>query len=282
MLVMVVIATIVYTCMRTVARFSQQLLFALTISRSTSQQTDAEKARNHIAWSGAEDNITPTEADVLVIFDCCEAGGLGGLKVRHSRPSFEFIAACGKKERTPRPGERSFTSGLMWALKELREDYPFSAITLVEKIKKYPLLLETQSPELLRRNEFADGLVWISPLNVVGPKPEAAVQSVKRDPRHEYIDLRFNFYRRVKTEDAKNLAKHLSPLVSSEESFGAKHITLLDISSTFSKAVAGFQSSSMASKRKSLTPTPQIMQYSHEEDSEGKLRFQWQRRLSNN
>jgi hypothetical protein len=225
----------------------------LTCRRTNRQHSESEK-RNCIAWSGAESNITDSAADVLVIFDCCEAAGIGGKKVRSSRASFEFIAACGETERTKRPGKTSFTSALMWSLEKLRNEAPFTSITLVDTIKTYKHLLKTQHPELLRRDKFADNLVWIAPL-ISGPQPEAIAKSEHRNPRHEYIDLRFNFYRRVEPHDAENLAKHLSRLVNNEEAFAAKHISLLDISSTFSKAITVWRKSSTSSKRKSISTT---------------------------
>lgn len=41
-------------------------------SSSMRELTDIEKKRNRIAWSAAESNITKADADVLVIFDCCQ------------------------------------------------------------------------------------------------------------------------------------------------------------------------------------------------------------------
>jgi hypothetical protein len=140
----------------------------------------------------------------------------------------------------------------MWSLEKLRTEAPFTSITLVDTIKKYKYLPKTQHPELLRRDEFADNLVWIAPL-VNGPEPEAIAKSEHRNPHHEYIDLRFNFYRRVELHDAENLAKHLSRLVNNEEFFAAKHISLLDISSTFSKAITVWRKSSTSTKRKSIS-----------------------------
>ncbi|KAF2470784.1 uncharacterized protein BDR25DRAFT_303768 [Lindgomyces ingoldianus] len=218
---------------------------------TTGLQTENEEQRNCIAWSGAESNLTSSQADVLVIFDCCEAGGIGGHKVRsYSKPNFEFIAACGMREKAARPGEKSFTSALMWALRELICEYPFTSITLVDKIKKYPHRDPRQNPELLRRDEVADGIVWIAPIKAGEPQPESIARSEHRDPRHEYIDLRLNFYRPVKAEDVKEMARTLSRLVNNEPTFEAKHIALLDVSSTFSKAVSIFRNSTATGKRK--------------------------------
>jgi len=227
--------------------------------RRTSQRTQDKKHRDRIAWSGAESCIKGLYADVLVIFDCCAAGGFGGHQARSPNPNFEFIAACGVKERTRHPSKHSFTSALMWSLKELRDQSPFTSIAMVDKIKTYEHLPAEQTPMLLRRDQYADGVVWLAPLKRgEGPEPEDIAKSEHRDPRHEYIDLRFNFYRRVELEDASNLARQLSQLVNNEKTFAAKHITLLDISSTLgtvSKAIGVWKRSSLGGKRK-LTSSP--------------------------
>src|SRR5436305_613963 len=99
---------------------SKDLLMLISfISRETSQKAQEQLDRNTIAWNMAEKCIESTEADILVIFDCCQAGTL-----RHdfrSRPGrcFEFLVACAANETTRIPGPGSFTSALIWALKEL-------------------------------------------------------------------------------------------------------------------------------------------------------------------
>ncbi|KAF2268850.1 hypothetical protein CC78DRAFT_575834 [Lojkania enalia] len=185
--------------------------------------------KNYIAWDGAEQNITRTKADVLVIFDCCQAGGFGGHKVRAAKPSFEFIAACGKDKPAAPPGEKSFTSALIWAMKELRDYSPFTSLTLVDKIIQYRHLAKWQIPELQRRDQYANGTVWIAPFNDRQQETYSEPQSERRLAHHEYIDLRLNFYRQVTPKDAGEVAKHLSRLVNDEPTFSAKHIDLINV-----------------------------------------------------
>ena len=96
---------------------------------------------------------------------------------------------------------------------------------------------------MLRRNEYADELVWIAPLNVETERPDSPAGAY-RDPQHEYLDIRFDFYRRVDEEDIKNTAKVLSRLINEEHipnGLHAKRIALLDKASVQSRAVDRFK-----------------------------------------
>ncbi|ORY09325.1 hypothetical protein BCR34DRAFT_589428 [Clohesyomyces aquaticus] len=194
------------------------------------QASTTQDVKNRLVWSKAEHSITNSRADVLVIFDCCQAGSFGGWKVRANLPHFEYIAACGPDEPAALPGPNSFTSAFMWALKDFKdkEDCPFRSVELVDKIKTK---LKGQTPELQVRDRHAIGEhVWITPLNVHTPTKQRAAQGEHRHAHHQYIDLRFNFYRKVEPRDAGNVAKHLSRLVNDDDGF-AKHITLMGVSS---------------------------------------------------
>lgn len=224
--------------------------------RSTAQPIHVHKGKHRdVAWSSAETNIKPSKADVLVIFDCCNAGAFGGYNVRNfDHIPFQCIAACGPKERTRKPGSESFTSALIWALKELRHSShkPFTTNALLEKIKTYPELPRGQKPCLRKRDENNDGIIWIAP-QTLDKNEEPITGSEHRNPTHEYIDLRFHFYRRVKVEDGKIVAQCLSKLIHDGSGFDAKHIMVLDKSSVHSKAVQGFITSGLERKRKRST-----------------------------
>ncbi|KAF2675675.1 hypothetical protein K458DRAFT_397715 [Lentithecium fluviatile CBS 122367] len=220
---------------------------------TTAGQTVEEKERNNVAWSSSEHNIKARSADVLVIFDCCSAGGFGGYATgRASRQTpFQCIAACGSFERTPKPGPTSFTSALIWALKGLRSHHPFTSRNLLDKIKEHEQLPKTQHPTLLRRDEYNDALVWIAPLKLA-KNESVTTRSERRNPSHEYLDLRLNFYRRVRKNDAEMVAKCLSKLIHEDRAFQAKHIVLLDKTSAHSKAIVNF-TSGINKKRKRST-----------------------------
>jgi hypothetical protein len=230
----------------------------LTSHRTTAQQTREEKERNNVAWSSAEHNIKAKSADVLVIFDCCHAGGFGGYRSGRATRQlpFQCMAACGTFGRTPKPGPTSFTSALIWALNELRLHHPFTSRGLLTKIKEYDQLEDPEQPALLKRDEYNDELVWIAPLKIARDE-SVTTKSERRDPSHEYIDLRFNYYRRVEKSDPEMLARCLSKLVQKNHHFQAKHIALLDKSSVHSKAIVNFTSNINRKRKRSMSSLSQ-------------------------
>jgi hypothetical protein len=190
--------------------------------------SEEEKLEMRVAWTSSEHNITDSKADVLVIFDCCEAASVGGSLSRGPNPNFEYIVACGEKKLTRKPGPKSFTSALIWSLEELSESGPFTSSDLVSKTKKYPKLPKGQTPQL-RKKAGSNGYIWLAPIGR-SFEPAAVANSILREADHEFIDLRFDYYQKVNVEDAEYLAQRLSTLVNSDERF-AKYITLLNVSS---------------------------------------------------
>jgi hypothetical protein len=212
-------------------------------------QTQEEMKRNNIAWSGAERSIKANNADVFVIFDCCYAGGFGGYEFRAAgHTAFQCLAACGSDELTRRPGEDSFTSALIWALEELQSRHPFTSKALLDKIREYDKLPKSQNPKLLRRDEHNDEIVWIAPQSLDNDEP-LSTKSEHRDLKHEYLDLRFKFFRNIVKSDAEVFARHMSKLVHDVHDFQARHIIVLDKTSTHSRAVRNL-TSSVHQKRK--------------------------------
>ena len=96
----------------------------------------------------AEVNLTGTNSDVLVIFDCCHAGVICKPAWRGSRRSFEYLVATNESGRTRVAGEQSFTTALIWALKSLKSRPGFHTTDLVGAIKKAPSLPQGQYPHL--------------------------------------------------------------------------------------------------------------------------------------
>jgi hypothetical protein len=228
--------------------------------------TEEEKAIR-IAWANCENIITTSHADVLVIFDCCDAGSVGGYKSRGRRSNFEYIVACGKDGYTRRPGKKSFTSALIWSLGQLCDKAPFTSDELVKKTWEYPHLPSDQRPEL-RHKEAPNEFTWIAPIGT-NPKLDDLAKSVRRDPDHEYIDLRLFYYKPVGVEDAKYLAKKFSKMVKTDENF-AKQITMMGISSDqdmISKVVDRWRTNV---KRKSISSTLSPMSKSSIDELEGK------------
>ena len=154
-----------------------------------------QKARNTIMWKEAERTIDECDADVLLIFDCCHAGLIG----RSSAPKrFETLAACTADTRTHIPGKTSFTTALIWALRELRAraDKPFfPSSELRTTIMRCPDIPKHQIPQLNERIPNLQHIVMApfapgnKSLATLTQDQKETVQAVKTS----YIDLRFHF-----------------------------------------------------------------------------------------
>jgi hypothetical protein len=93
------------------------------------------------------------DADILCIFDCCNAGGL----LRHRGPArFEYLGACGTTETTPAKGPNTFTSALIWALEGFltQKNTSFNTPQLQARIWKYPTFPRDQHPTLGHHYNF--------------------------------------------------------------------------------------------------------------------------------
>jgi hypothetical protein len=236
-----------------------------------------EEKKIRIAWSKCENIITATHADVLVIFDCCEAGSVGGYKSRARRPNFEYITACGEGDYTGIPGEKSFTSALIWSLNELCDQAPFTSDQLVKKTREYPHLPRDQKPELRHKEEPSE-FVWIAPIGT-NAKSRVHEESVHRDPDHGFIDLRLLYYKPLGVEDAKHLAKIFSKMVKTDERF-AKQITMMNVSShedTIRTVVECWRTNV---KRKSISSALSPISKSSIDESEGKYQTEERRTIS--
>jgi hypothetical protein len=95
---------------------------------------------NQIVWNEAECLINGTDADMLLVFDCCHAGQLAGTTTREfSNKIFEFLGATQANSTTKAPGAESFTSALIWALKAFSNDVGgFTTSQLFTKILEAP------------------------------------------------------------------------------------------------------------------------------------------------
>lgn len=94
-----------------------------------------------IEWADVERILKITASDVLVIFDCCQASLLcRSAPEGFSNPSriFQYLAACDSQELTHRAGPSSFTSAIIWALKELSGAKSFPITELVSRVEKHP------------------------------------------------------------------------------------------------------------------------------------------------
>src|SRR5215469_829385 len=141
----------------------------LTVHREANNQELSKKnptlkedhTRNEIAWHTAEKLLNDTLADVLVIFDCCNAGAL--CKYR-SYLRFQYLAACKSEQVTPAPSEKSFTRALIWALEQLSKKSPFHLPKLLDMIGKAPNFPRTQQPEIGHRIDTSREDIYLAPI----------------------------------------------------------------------------------------------------------------------
>lgn len=187
---------------------------------------DEPHDRDSIAWGSAEINLRSTDADILVIFDCCDAGALWRQN-RSPRRCFEFLGACEENQNTRKPGPQSFTSALIWALKELRTRQTFQSSELRNKIEEAPNFPDEQHPPLFSRFAPSPEHIWIAPHNCTDNQVLEPPNGEYRDAGNEYLDLRFHFHHHLNESDIIATAKALSRLMNDTEyDMSARRISL--------------------------------------------------------
>jgi hypothetical protein len=184
-----------------------------------------------IAWEIAEDILVEAEhANLLVIFDCCEAGSL--CKSR-SPFRFEYLAACLPGAKTKPAGPKSFTRALIWSLKQLRNHergwYPTSELR--DKISKAPGFPKDQYPLLGQRIFSPDYIVFAPSTGVLDTSALArreGLEDHKKQAIHrEYLDLRFEFHERITDEVFVETGRALQSLIQ-EDRIQATRITFVE------------------------------------------------------
>jgi hypothetical protein len=186
-------------------------------------------------------------ADVLLIFDCCYAGNLLPCDVNPYYPtrSFECIAACGKDKETTRPGEKSFSTALVWSLKALEKGRKsFTAQDLQIMIMKAPDFPEKQFVPLLLHDEPRDQRLVLSPLskdpNSISPEFAITTHTSNKLPQY-YLDLRLRYDDPLDEEEIKKLASQFRKLIE-EGSIGARRIGWLGLISISSSVAENWRS----------------------------------------
>ncbi|OCL06507.1 hypothetical protein AOQ84DRAFT_390144 [Glonium stellatum] len=201
----------------------QDLLLSPTASHNPGEEPHR---RNSIAWGSAEHSLKMTEADFLVIFDCCDAGTLWS-QSRSPRRCFEFLGACEGEGTTPKPGPHSFTSALIWALKELRARPSFQSSELRKKIESAPNFSKAQRTSLFPRFAPSQEHIWITPHDCANSQVLEPPNGEYRDAGNEYLDLRFHFHHHLDESDIINTAKAISHLMNDTDcDFSARRVSL--------------------------------------------------------
>jgi Caspase domain len=183
--------------------------------------SDLRSYLNKVVRNRTKTCLVGLASDVLQIFDCCFAG-IVETRGSNSRAS-EFLAATAGDATTPKPGKSSFTTALIWALRELvNEKRRFSTSDLTSKITEAPDFPRDQKPILCKcgRSGFGEQQQLI----VLEPLRDSALQSPTSrnispplqydDSGHEVITLKFVFATRSEQSDIRNLGKDMNHVVA--------------------------------------------------------------------
>ena len=168
-------------------------------------------------WNLAESNLQYTRADVFEIFDCCYAGDLGRGR-RFTTRHFEFLGATSAGSTTRGPGKHSFSSGLIWALKELAENNErFTTSQLTNKIRDCPDFPKRQVPTLIERNEASVERIILAPLSRNGNlqgKGEEASENISKN--QELLILKFVLDKCPEKSEIVELAKGVNLMIQAQ------------------------------------------------------------------
>jgi hypothetical protein len=195
----------------------------LTLHSRTDQESK-KKEWNEVAWHSAEHNLMGTEADVLAIFDCCDAGSLAHFR---APIRFEYLGACSIGQTTPPPGPDSFTSALIWALEQLKDKDFFPTSELQQMIPRYEQWPKGQAPPLCCRFHPSPDYIFIAPQGEESIDDSSTVSTLPAQPSfQDFLDLRFHFTEKIGQKGLINVATKLSGLVRMGD-IGASSITPL-------------------------------------------------------
>lgn len=181
----------------------------------------------YINWADIEVILGKTEADVLVIFDCCCAGILcrpvfgGGL-----RRKFQYIAACKSDELTPAAGPRSFTSAMIRALQNMAGEPGFTTRRLVRKLMQHEHFPSGQEAIVFgSRFGHVDGDIWLA---ASAQHVDARARSRETISTADVLDLRFHFAERATEDDIEQTARSLKSLLRDQGAVRFHAISILD------------------------------------------------------
>ena len=219
--------------------------------KSSSNAADSQANRDRVLWNMAESVLFRTQADVLEILDCCYAGSLGmnrcgypldpltsmasgstSLSLGNNRlfasvdrlnmakSRLECIAAT-SSGLTPSPGETSFTSALIWALKTLSLDNGyFTTMDLLDQIILHtPNLHHGINPILSSYTDNpCNNHITFKPLRfskkAVGSRSaEESPQNAVGDRKNFDLKLKFSFGRQATENEVALLGKELNSLL---------------------------------------------------------------------
>lgn len=196
-----------------------------------------------VEWHQVEPLIEATEADALVIFDCCFAGSLQTFRAEIIR-KYEILAACQYNEVTPAPGSNSFTSALIWAFQELKSSQGFDTNELKAKIREAPYFAKShrQTPALWHRPRDHGEHIWISPQPAPGKitlplAPSRPLLQYRQDRPMETLEVTIRFVKRLDERQVGKFARAFSRFIRNEGSeLGIRRADVTGYASRFKDA----------------------------------------------
>lgn len=188
-------------------------------SRSTTCPSPEETPYDaRVNWNRAEVELDDAEADVLLIFDCCNAANIIKKSSRTGHRCHELLAASGRDELAQRPGKDSFTRHFIDALREeliSKSRQPFSTYDLNEAVMRRR---QNFSSHLLDRHGGRPGRhISLAPLDHITRPNDAGAGGVPSSMSRiistsATLDLRLVFKTNTMLEEdaAGTLAQRLS------------------------------------------------------------------------
>ncbi|KAJ9603891.1 hypothetical protein H2200_011413 [Cladophialophora chaetospira] len=180
---------------------------------------------SRVLWEEVETSLERAAADLLVIFDCCYAGLLANDELRAAPPRkiFEYVGATTGRRTARGPGKSSFTTAMIWALRELSaEENGFKITQLLTKIRKAPDFSKTcQEPVWSPRGRnSALYMLKLRPLSSAEPEQQdssfAEVQALE-DVQPVYLQLQLVFDKSLDEEHISSLTECLK---AAKKSYG--------------------------------------------------------------
>jgi hypothetical protein len=168
---------------------------------TTSMDDEKRKCTNTLFYRQIEHPLLETEADLLVILDCCYAGALAHPRMKRgpSHRIFSFLASTHADQTAVGPGDDSFTSALTHSLRLLvdRAD-GFTIMELLGEIQRAPYFKDTEQHPMegWREEKPTDRRLKIRPLS--HPQSAEPPPGLVASPEGKCIDetqylLRLNF-----------------------------------------------------------------------------------------
>ena len=196
-----------------------------------------DHSRDHldaVVWNRTEGILQDAHADVLQIFDCCYAGNLG--PIRGGTRAFEYLGASSSDLTTKGPGEKSFTTALIWALKETRSAR-FTTLDLLNKVCEAPNFPESQKPNHQRRNNNNSELIILEPFSDDEPSLSPDLVAHKDSSGKEILTLKFVLETRPSAQDVEAFGRDLNSIASKKDHLLINRIMWCSLQARHSEAV---------------------------------------------